>query len=277
MNPLLRRPLTSDFRRETLYLLLGGVTGTVAFTVATTALSTAAGLAVLIVGLPIAVLFVHVHRVLCDVDRARAALVLGRRLPRRYMAPNPQRGLLGRWMDVLTDRQTWRDVAWMMVGFPVTLAGFIAATTIVSVAVGLLVYPAWSWSLPNDHEWDHTALWLQIVAPPAGVLAAIGGAWVIHWLALMQARLAEALLSPHSDAEPVAAVTTAPGERRPRDHAEDLVRHAGVTVIVGFTCTLIWSPHQSRLLLAGLGVVRSAHRVGPALHRSPPARRRCRP
>jgi signal transduction histidine kinase len=244
MNGVLRRPLTLDCWRETAYLLLGGLTGTVAFTVATTGLSTAAGLAVLIVGLPVAVLFAYIHRVLCELDRSRAALVLGERLHGRYLTPDPARSLLARWMDVLTDRQTWRDVAWMVVGFPVTLTGFIAAVTVWSVAAGLLVFPAWAWALPNDSDWvsDHLVL-VSILAPPAGVIAAAAGAWLIHWLAGAQARLAEALLGVHEDAPADAA---APAQARarartPRDHAADLTMHAGIAALVGFTCTLLWS------------------------------------
>jgi signal transduction histidine kinase len=241
MNGVLRRPLTLDCWRETAYLVLGGFTGTVAFTVATTGISLAASLAVLVIGLPVAVLFAQLHRWLCDVDRARAALVLGGTVRSSYAAPDPAKGVLGRWLDVITDRQTWRDVFWMMVGFPVTLAGFVVAVTVWSVAAGLLAFPAWSWSLPDDSDWvsEHIVL-VSILAPPAGVIAAIAGAWLVRWFALGQARLAEALLGVdrHAPARGVAAPGRAP---QPRDHAADLTTHGAVAVLLGFACTLIWS------------------------------------
>jgi signal transduction histidine kinase len=242
MDAVLRRPLTAEFRRESLYLLLGGCTSILTFTVATTTIGLAVGLAVLVVGLPLAALATRLHRWICDVDRARAALVLGRPLRGEYLRPDPSRSLLARWVDTLTDRQTWRDIAWMLIAAPVPLAGFLAVVTVWSTALGLLVFPAWSWALPEDSDWvDRNGTLVTILAPFAGVVAAAAGAWLVHWLARGQALLAQALLGPHSAAGPSATTATAsPRAAAPRDRAADLAGHAIGTLVVGFLCTTIW-------------------------------------
>src|SRR5207302_5823243 len=84
MKTVIRRPLTLDCWRETLYLLLGLATGTVAFSVVVAGVATAIGLAILIIGLPFAAVVAYVDRWCCDVDRIRAVLVLGSRIPAKY-------------------------------------------------------------------------------------------------------------------------------------------------------------------------------------------------
>src|SRR5450755_516385 len=133
MEPLfetiVRRPLTRACWIETLYLLVGFVTGTLGFTFIVSAVSTAAGLSILIIGLPTAVLIAHCDRWWCQFERSRAAAVLRRSIPARY-APATGDGQIRRWLSVLADRQTWFDALWMFVAFPVSLVGFVVVVTV---------------------------------------------------------------------------------------------------------------------------------------------------
>jgi signal transduction histidine kinase len=199
MITIVRRPLTADCWRETLLLLLGLVTGTVAFTVVVTGVSLAFGLSVLIVGLPVAVVVAYVDRWCCAVDRRRAALVLGRRIPSAYRA-RTERALLRHWLAVLADPQTWRDAIWMVAGFPVTLIGFVGAVTAWSVALALLAAPTYVWASGAGWVADHVVL-VSILAPIAGIPASVGAAWLVRLLAWLQAKMAELLLGPRKSEE----------------------------------------------------------------------------
>jgi signal transduction histidine kinase len=188
-----RRPLTRDCWRETSYLLVGFVTGTIGFTFVTAAVSTAAGLAIVIIGLPLAVLVAHVDRWWCGIERSRAASVLRRPVPERY-APAIGAGRIAQWLSILRDRQTWRDVVWMVVAFPLGIVGFVVALALWSAVLGLLTAPIWAWSIPG---WIHANVVVcSIVAPFLSVPAAIVAAWAVRGLALAQARLAASLLGP---------------------------------------------------------------------------------
>lgn len=194
MTTIIRRPLTIECWRETLYLLIGLATGTLAFCVVVTGVSLALGLAILIVGLPIAVAVAFIDRWCCEVDRVRAQLVLGARVPARYR-PLTGATFLGRWVSVLRDLQVYRDAAWMFAGFPVTLAGFIVAVTVWSVVLGMLAAPLWVWSLGAGWVHDHVVL-VSILGPIAGVPATIAAAWIVRLFAWLQAKMAELLLGP---------------------------------------------------------------------------------
>ena len=195
MQTILRRPLTAACWRETAYLLLGLITGTVSFAAVVTGVSTAAGLAILIIGLPIAVLVAHFDRWICEVDRVRAALVLGRRVPAVYARPTGDHQI-ARWISVLRDRQTLRDIIWVVAGFPVAVAGFVIAVTMWATTLALLAAPFYLWA-GNQGTWvnNHVVL-VSVLAPIAGVPVAVLSAWAVHGTALLQAKMAAALLGP---------------------------------------------------------------------------------
>jgi signal transduction histidine kinase len=198
MQPLLRtiarRPLTADCWRETLYLLVGFVTGLAGFVFIVAAASTVAALSILILGVPLAVLLAHVDRWWCGIDRALAALVLREPIPARY---RPPRGAtrFGRWLSVLGDRQTWLDGLWMLIAFPLGLIGFIVTVTAWSVVFALLTGPIWGWSIPG---WLHShVVAASILSPFLAVPAAIAAAWIVRGLALAIVSIARRTLGPN--------------------------------------------------------------------------------
>jgi signal transduction histidine kinase len=192
-DTIVRRPLTRDCWQETLYLLVGLVTGIVGFTFVIAAVSTTAGLSVLIVGLPLAVLTAHVDRWWCAIDRARAGWILKRPIGQRYVPPTGE-GRISRWLSVLRDRQTWRDALWMLLAFPLGLVGFVVAVVLWSSVLGLLTAPIYAWSIPG---WvHHHDVVVSIVAPFLAVPGAVVGAWLVRGLALATASLAAYLLGP---------------------------------------------------------------------------------
>lgn len=193
-SPVVRRPLTRQCWRETGYLILGFITGTIGFSFLVSAASTAFALAIVVIGLPIAVLVAHADRWWCGLERSRAALVLGRPIPAQYL-PLHGDGRVSRWLSVLSDRQTWLDALWMLVAFPVGVVGFTVAVSAWSAALGLLSAPIWLWSIPG---WIHDHVVLNsIIAPLIAVPAAVLAAWLVRGLSFTQANLAAWILGPN--------------------------------------------------------------------------------
>src|SRR5919201_1083884 len=69
---------------DTLYLVLGLPMGILTFTVVVTGWSLSLGLAITLIGIPVALLTVALSRGLASVERHRAALVLGAPIRARY-------------------------------------------------------------------------------------------------------------------------------------------------------------------------------------------------
>jgi hypothetical protein len=118
------------------------------FTVAVTALSLALGLAVLIIGLPVALGAFLLIRGAADLDRRRASWIL--REPVRRPARPAATGLVGRLRAALSDDLTWRETAHALVMFPVATAAWSAWVALWAVALGYVTGPAWVWALPAD-------------------------------------------------------------------------------------------------------------------------------
>jgi signal transduction histidine kinase len=189
-----RRPITRECWRETAYLLASFITGLIGFIVIVTGVSLVAGLAILILGIPLAVALAHFDRWWCGIDRGLAALVLGERIPARYRPPRGE-GRISRALSVLGDKQTWLDALWMLISFPLGLAGFIVAVVSWSVVGALLSGPIWLWSIPN---WIHRHdIAISILSPFLGVAAAIAAAWLVRGTALAISGLASWLLGPN--------------------------------------------------------------------------------
>ncbi len=191
---IVRRPLTRSCWEETWYLLLSLVTGTVGFTIIVSAVSTAAGLSILIIGLPLAALIARFDRWWCMLERHRAAAVLRRPIPAPY-APPTGGGRVARWLSVLADRQTWFDAIWMLTALPLGVAGFSLAVTLWTVVLALLSAPIWFWSMPGWIGDNDVAL--SIIAPFLALPAAVAVAWAMRGLAVSKAGIAARLLGPN--------------------------------------------------------------------------------
>jgi signal transduction histidine kinase len=145
---------------DTAYLLLGLPAGIVTFTVVVTGWATALGLAITLIGLPIALATILVSRGMAQAERWRAALVLGHPVRGRYPEASTGR-ILERLRTVFADRQTWKDLGWHLLLLPVGVVGFTVAVC------------AWAWSL-----WTLTfPVWFSLLDEPAH----LGGATLDSW------------------------------------------------------------------------------------------------
>ena len=103
----LQRPgaLLRQLGLDTVYLLLALPMGILTFTVVVTGWAVSLGLAITLVGLPLAMATIYVSRWMAWVERRRAALVLGEPIPGVYKSrhrrlPGPPQGALLRSVDV---------------------------------------------------------------------------------------------------------------------------------------------------------------------------------
>jgi signal transduction histidine kinase len=180
--------------RDTAYMVVGFFFSTLGFATVVSAVSTVAGLSILIIGLPLAVLVAHFDRWWCGLERKRAARVLGRSIDAFYLPPQGDHRI-ARWVSILRDRQVWLDALWMFAGFPLAVVGFSVTAGMWAWVFALLSGPIWFWSLGG---WiGNNDVLTSILSPILAVPAAIAAAWVIHGVALARASLAARMLGPN--------------------------------------------------------------------------------
>jgi signal transduction histidine kinase len=184
---------------DALYLLLGLGSSIVAFTVWVTGVTLSLTLGLIIVGFPVVLATFVVFRWLADLERRRAALVLGRPLVADYRTPTGDRRLAARLQAAARDPQRWKDVAYLAV---FSVIGFTWGTIwlmLWGAALGSLTLPAWWWAMPPDAT--YMAMTIDTSQETIGA-AAIGVALLPvallaqRGLALSQAHLARLLLGP---------------------------------------------------------------------------------
>lgn len=121
------------------YMLLSLATGIVYFTVVTTGLSMSLGLAILIIGIPFAILFIGIVRLLALVEGRMVEVMLGERMPRRPLYAERGLPLLTRIGRMFTDPRTWSTMLYMLLMLPLGTLYFTVAVTGLSVSLGLIV------------------------------------------------------------------------------------------------------------------------------------------
>jgi uncharacterized membrane protein len=120
------------------YMLLSIATGIVYFTVVVTGLSLSAGMAVLIIGIPVVILFVGIVRLLSLVEGRLVETMLGERMPRRPLYVGRGQPLLQRIGAMFTDPRTWSAMLYMVLMMPLGTIYFTVAVTGMSVSLALV-------------------------------------------------------------------------------------------------------------------------------------------
>lgn len=189
----------SRWARDFAFHSLGLVTSTVGFTLWVTGVTVTLSLAVLIVGVLVAIVFFWLLRWFARLERRRAAIVLGEPIPERYRRGEPGAGWFTRLRAQAADPATWKDFAWAgicgVLGFVISLT----AITLWAIPLGLVSLPAWYWSLPEPAE---MGLWQVGSLPAALATAALGVALVpvcgllVHGLTRLELAMMVPLLRP---------------------------------------------------------------------------------
>jgi signal transduction histidine kinase len=184
---------------DALYLLLGWIASIVAFTVWVTAVSVTLSLIILVIGLPLVMLSFALFRVMCDVERKRAALVFGEPIGSSYRPLPPVSRFFHRLRVVSADPQTWKDTAYLLVLSVVGMAWGTVWGVLWGYALGSITLPLWWWALPDDAMY----LWFHVDTTPEYILAVVIGLvlipvaiYVQRGLAVSQAHITRWMLAP---------------------------------------------------------------------------------
>ncbi|HEX5621512.1 MAG TPA: sensor domain-containing protein [Solirubrobacteraceae bacterium] len=184
---------------DALYLLTGFATSIVAFTVWITGITLSLTFGLLIVGFPVVLATFATFRWLADLERRRAALVLGEPLISDYRRPSDDRRLAARLKVAMHDPQRWKDLAYHLI---FSVIGFVWGTlwlTLWAFVLGSITLPAWWWVMPNDAQYVGMTLdtWQQTLGAAAlGVAVLPLTLFAQRGLAASQAGLARWLLAP---------------------------------------------------------------------------------
>jgi uncharacterized membrane protein len=133
----------SDSRAYTslFYMLLSLATGIVYFTFVITGLSLSFGLAILIIGMPLFLIFIGMARVISLGEGRLLEAVTGERMPRRPVHPGPRLTFFARIGAMLGDPRTWTTLAYFIVMLPIGILYFVIASVGLSLGVSFIVGP----------------------------------------------------------------------------------------------------------------------------------------
>lgn len=186
-----------------IYMLLSLATGIFYFTWAVTGVSLTLGLAILIIGIPFALLFIGSIRVISWVEGRVVEALLGVRMPRRLPTQETGGTIWQRIKRMLADGRTWSSLIYMILQLPLGVIYFTVAV-VLGVTSGSVIaggfyelatgknvvrldnYPELDALLSTPH-----GLVLVVIAGLIGILFTLHLARVIGFI---HGKIAEALL-----------------------------------------------------------------------------------
>jgi signal transduction histidine kinase len=185
------------------YIVLAVPLATLYFTVLVTGLSTGVGMAITLLGIPVLIATMFAWRAMAGLERSLARSLLGEDVPSPYRTVPP-----GKWWSRLrvrlADPATWKDLAYLLLLFPLALFTFVVAVTLVGVVLGLLSAPAWYWSVSDGIDvgaLNIDTLGEALAAVPAGAVLGLASLRVVNWLGALHGAFARVMLGPSSDPE----------------------------------------------------------------------------
>jgi Putative sensor len=124
-----------------LFMFLSLATGILYFTWAVTGLSLSIGLGILIIGFPVALLFLASVRLFSLLEGRLVESLLGVRMPRRPRFATPEGTIWTRLRSWLADRRTWTTLLYMVLKLPLGIFSFVLFTVLMSISLALLAAP----------------------------------------------------------------------------------------------------------------------------------------
>ena len=187
---------------ETLDLLLDLVVGVLWFTLMTTLIATGASLLITLVGLPILTATFFLARTAAHAERVRVRAFLGTEIAQPVYKQRKSDSMWHRLTTPLTDRTTWKEVAYLWLVQPVLgLVNFTVAVTAWAVPLWAITLPIYAihgegaapelWSGRRLDTWHEV---LPVVVAGLVVLPLVP--WIIRAFAKLDAAVARACLSP---------------------------------------------------------------------------------
>lgn len=184
-----------------LYLIFALGTGIIYFTWAVTGLSLSLGLLILIIGIPIAGLFLLSVRGVALVEGRIVEALLGVRMPRRPLFSRKDIGWWEKIKGMLTSRHTWTSIVYMILQMPLGIIYFNVIVVLISVSLWGIVIPILQlgFNIPVSQHFDtyyYLAGWVMPFTVIGGILLLTGtmhlvkGAGRLHgnWAKVMLVR-----------------------------------------------------------------------------------------
>lgn len=123
------------------YMLVSLAAGIIYFTIAVTGVSLSLSLMILIVGVPVALLFLAVVRAVSFAEGRMLEALLGVRMPRRPRVVAQTGNVAERVKAWLTDYRTWTTILYMVLMLPLGILYFTLVVTGIALAGSLVVAP----------------------------------------------------------------------------------------------------------------------------------------
>jgi uncharacterized membrane protein len=182
------------------YMLLSLATGILYFTVVVTGLSLSAGLMILIIGLPIALLFIGAVRAISLAEGRMVEGLLGQRMPRRprYVAL-PGSTLWDRLKGWLSDYRTWTTMLYMLLMLPLGILYFTVMVTALSLSLATFAAPIVQWvantPIIRINEWGYLIEpWGAPFFFAGGILGFFVSLWVAKGVGYLHGMFAKVML-----------------------------------------------------------------------------------
>jgi uncharacterized membrane protein len=158
-----------------LYLIFALGTGIVYYTWAVTGLSLSLGLLVLIIGIPIAALFLLSVRGIALVEGRIVEALLGIRMPRRPLFSRRDIGWWQKIKGMLASRHTWTAIVYMILQMPLGVIYFTVIVSLVSFSVWLIGRPIFELALDlpafaTSSYYYYTPEWVMPFSIIGGIL-----------------------------------------------------------------------------------------------------------
>ncbi len=180
------------------FMLLSFVIGLFWFVTLVTMISTGLGLAITLTGVPILILTMVLWTWGARAERWRVSAFFGRAMPAPYR-PMPEGSWLARGRSFVTDPAVWRDLAYLLLLFPIGIAEFVITIVVVSLPLALLTAPFWFLADTNQGlEAIPQALLIMLVGVP---LLLVVTPYVLVGMANAHVLLARALLTNNREEE----------------------------------------------------------------------------
>ncbi len=183
------------------YMLLSLATGTFYFTWAVTGLSLSLGLAILIIGIPFAILFIGATRVLALVEGRIVEVMLGERMPRRPVYTDRSLPWLQRVGAMFTDPRTWGTMGYFLAMQPLGVAYFAVAVTTLALGAGFIALPFAHWfgfganiNIEVFGFIDPTSPWIWPLSIAVGIVLIVAMLHLARLVGYLHGKLAKALL-----------------------------------------------------------------------------------
>ncbi len=183
-----------------LYLLLGLPLGTLYFTVLVTGFSLGIGLMVLaLIGIPILIGLWYVVHAFMQLERAMAVGMVGVDVAPVDPLPAWPGGLWRHFKHFAGHAPTWKGTAYLLLRFPVGIATFTVAVTLVATSLGMAFAPAYTWTSDDQTWWWWTfdPFWWSFLLIPIGIVLCFVSLHLMNALATVCAKWARWSIGGH--------------------------------------------------------------------------------